>query len=161
MESNPSVGSHQLLGLAARAERAASLLGKDIWVDNKLQQICLIECARISVMARAHALAAEIVQGYEACRGANPEARPLETLAEAGSRLDIQLTDMDKLFLAIEEHREAYLQPHMLRELSLMREFLVKLRNELQGVAEGMAKEKVQALPELTAMHVQPVTWVG
>ena len=40
------------------------------------------------------------------------------------------------------------LQPHMLRELSLMREFLEKLRTELQGVSEGMAKKTIQALPE-------------
>lgn len=164
-QTNPALGVYQLRTLAARADRATSFFERDIWKDTTLQNIYLIECRRISAMARAHAVAAGIVKSY-ACLATRPldadqKQQALQQLAEAGGSLQALITEMDTLFVAIEDYREPYLQPHMLRELSMMRRFLVALADELKNNADALTAGSVEALPELAVMTIKPVPWVG
>lgn len=163
--TNPALGISQLHALAGRAERALRLMEAASWTDAALQQVYQIECRRIAVMARAHVAAAQAVRAYERLGEGGVQdartARTAEALADLVASLQAVLASMDVLLLAIEEHRESYLQPHMLRELSLMRGFLVALSEELGGIAAGLPAGGQQALPPLQAMRIEPVPWVG
>ncbi len=156
--------SRQLGTLRGEAQRAKLHLAKAAWRDENLKHIYLIECDRLSVMAGAFQTCLQIVGAYNTLRegvSADEATRSGATLAESSEKLIAALEEMDALIEAIEEHREAYEQPHMLRELSLMRRFMTTLLSSLNVIREGLAKHQIATLPVLEVLKVHAIPWVG
>jgi hypothetical protein len=157
-------GRHTTGAIAAvggAMSRAASMLEQLEWCDDAKKDIYLIECARYSALATAFTVANDVVASYERmqdrlARG-DREGVP-EALANSAERVKAALEAMDQVMARIEQQREHYLVPHMLRELTGMRRFLAELHAVLREQAEA---GEVTELPDLAMMKIAPLPWVG
>jgi len=158
------MSASQLGALRSEARRAARELSKARWLDERLKQIYLVECERIAVMAGAFTTCMSIIAAYHKLRmgvAADEAIRSGQTLAESSDRLGAALEEMEGLLASIEEHREHYVQPHMLRELSFMRRFMTTLLGSLNVVREQIMSHRITTLPELEVLRVKEIPWEG
>ncbi len=163
-DTPPGMSASQLGALRSEARRAARELSKARWLDERLKQIYLVECERIAVMAGAFTTCMSIIAAYHKLRmgvAADEAIRSGQTLAESSDRLGAALEEMEGLLASIEEHREHYVQPHMLRELSFMRRFMTTLLGSLNVVREQIMSHRITTLPELEVLRVKEIPWEG
>jgi len=163
-DSPASMTPRHLSTLRGEAQRARRELERARWLDEGLKAIYLIECDRIAVMASAFVTSLEIVGAYERLRAgvsADEAVRSGEILADSSSKLVATLEEMDEVIGSVERSREHYQQPHMLRELSIMRRFLTSLLGSINVIYEALMAHKIRSLPELTLMQIKGIPWEG
>ncbi len=158
--SPPGLSTGPLGGVAAEMRRAREVFAREeIWLDPGLRDVYLIECDRIIVMAEAWLQAAQTLRAYANLREA-PEEEAIEGLTKLTGALESSLGDFDAVMSAIEEKREHYVAPHMLREMTFMRQFLARLAEELAVLRDDLLSGPSRQLPELDCMRVREVPWV-
>lgn len=163
-DAPPGISTGIIGALRGEAQRARRELDKAQWLDEELKHIYLIECDRIAVMAGGFVTALEIVDAYNSLRSsisADEALRCGEIMAASSDRLVANLDEMDELIASIEAHREPYQQPHMLRELALMRRFLASLLGSINVIHEAISAHKITSLPALELMKITHIPWEG
>ncbi len=165
MAGTPShMTANLLTGVIAEADRALDIFDKLPWKDESLQHIYAAELKRIKTMAASFNTAAGIIKAYRNLEaGAGPEEiqAAVETLASSDAALQTAVADMDELFEYIETHRESYQVPHMLREMTLLRSFLLELNDALADARNQAQAGDLTEVPELELMKITPIPWVG
>lgn len=150
----------ELRGVIEQVQQARDALAAGHWQDEHLRDIYLIECDRIIATCRAFVGCAEAVRAYREAEG-KPAGNAVERMREKAGEISRHLEALDCLGRDIELKREHFQVPHMLRELTFIRDFVRRLRDELKDAAASGAKNPAQPLAPLACMKVTPVPWVG
>ncbi len=165
MAGKPShMTTNLLTSVITEADRGLDMFDKLPWKDASLRHIYAVELKRIKTMAACFNSAAGIIKAYrnlEAGAGTEEIAAAVETLASSDEALQAAVAQMDELFEYIETHRESYQVPHMLREMTLLRTFLLELNDALAEVRAQAKAGELTEVPELQLMNVTPIPWVG
>jgi len=153
-----------LAAVGGAMARAASLLEAVQWCDEAKRDLYLIECRRYSALANAFTTCNDVVPAYERMRAqaASGDTEGVAAALAAGAeRVAAALAAMDALMTQIEQQREHYVVPHMLRELTGMRRFLADLHALLTEQSARAEAGRLTELPDLEIMEIKPVPWVG
>jgi hypothetical protein len=147
--------------LSEEAKRAAETFRKVTWRRSELRELYIIECDRLALMADAMSTCVRLVREYEHHRSGlrRPAvlAREGEFLPNAIVALSSLVERFDEVMARVEEHKDAYLVPHFLREMSLMRRFVVNFHATLQTLREEASSGELLRLPELAILRVSEV----
>ena len=161
---HPRHTSGAIAAVGGAMTRAAGMLDNAEWREEGKKNIYLTECARYSALANAFTTCNDVVAAYEGLReqvAAGDTDGVAEALAQDAAKVGAALEAMDEVMARIEQQRERYVVPHMLRELTGMRRFLAELHVVLAEQASKAEAGQVTELPELAVMEIQPVPWVG
>jgi len=150
----------ELREVVEQVQQARDAMSEGTWQDEHLRDIYLIECDRIIATCRAFVGCAEAVRAHRQAEG-KPAGSTVEQMRDMAAEISRHLEALDRLGRDIERKREHFQVPHMLRELTFIREFVRRLRDELKETAESGAKNPAQPLAPLACMKVTPVPWVG
>ncbi len=147
--------------LSAEAQRARRIFAEVAWRRGELRESYLIECDRLALMADALSTCVRLVREYERCRRGLRQPRVLardgELLTTGSAALADVAARFEELMARVEEHKDAYLVPHFLREMSLLRSFVVNLRASFDTVAEQGREGDLVRLPELAVLRISEV----
>jgi hypothetical protein len=150
-----------LSGLASEARRARACFAAATWRRAELRTLYLIECDRLELVAEAFATCVRLVREYEHHRATRKSAAFLaeegRLLPQGEQALSALLARFDELMTTVETHKDHYLVPHFLRELSLLRAFLANLRASFATIAADAQAGRLVTLPELEILRLSPV----
>ena len=157
MAENPLNVAGSLRQAAAEAEKAATLFQAEVaGGDAALRRRHAIECERIAAMAAAFATLHATLADYEAVRREESDPARLGEIARSVEQVAARLDEVGGL---VERSYEAYLVPQILREITLLRKFVVRLAGELNGIAAEVESGQMTGLPELECMRCEAVEW--
>jgi len=154
-----------LHGVRTEMEKAVKIFSDPTpWTEMGLpyKDIYTIECERIRVVTKIFTQMATVLRDYRRMQK-ETELRKEDaskSLSNALKTLQDSLNDLDTVMLTIEKIRDHFVVPQTLRELSLMRRSLEKLKTELEQVDERVKKGTV-TLPDLDSMKFEPIQWIG
>jgi hypothetical protein len=158
----PATLTSSIAQCAHEARKARQVWERDIWADAPQQQTSLLECRRLELLAIAMEALAIIVRSYQRLRDEHIiGARAAGALAIGRRRTQMLLRVIDDLLGDIEAQRPAYLVPHVLSELSLMRRFVAELDDELGKLHQLADQERLLEVPELRCLAIEPVPWTA
>lgn len=147
--------------LSAEAKLARAKFAEARWRRAELRDLYLIECDRLAVMADALTTCISLVRNYERARAGNmrPDvlAREGELLTAGSASLAGVAERFDDVMARAEEQKDAYLVPHFLREMSLLRAFVVNLRASFDTLAQEAREGDLKRLPELAVLKISEV----
>ncbi|MBC7288538.1 MAG: family 20 glycosylhydrolase, partial [Armatimonadetes bacterium] len=149
-----------LSALSSEAKRAKDIFEEVSWARPEMKPLYIIECERISLMADAFSVCVALIREYERERLLR---RPAKFLAEEGGLLQQGARQLgaladrfDELMRAVEVGKDRYLVPHFLRELSLMRRFVVSLKASFETLSEEALQGRFALLPSLELLRITP-----
>lgn len=147
--------------LAAEAQRARDLFDAANWRRPELKPLYLLECDRLALMARSMATCISLVREYIHCqqhlRSPSALAREGELLTGGAERLGGLLERFEDVMARVEKEKDAYLVPHFLREMSLMRRFVAGLKATFETIAEEARAGDLARLPDLAVLRIDEV----
>jgi len=147
--------------LSSEAKLARSIFAEVSWQRQDMRELYLIECDRLALMADAMTTCISLVRSYERARAGlrRPDvlAREGELLTTGAEELAVLLDRFEDVMARAEQHKDPYLVPHFLREMTPLRAFVANLKASFEALAEEGRSGELLRLPELAVLKITEV----